>query len=186
MTEYLAAVRSGRFRFEGPVIGFAFLFVLGLSQASAQGAPEFLAEHKAWKAYSHVQNGEKVCYIYSEPIAKKGNYTRRGNPYVMVTRMVRRQDDGTIEEVSVTSGYPYKNGTNVRVRIDGKDYPFGLIHDEHAWADDEADDKTLVRAMRKGAKMTVRGTSRKDTYSLDTYSLLGFTKARQAIGKACP
>jgi len=40
--------------------------------------------------------------------------------------------------------------------------------------------------MKRGSKLTVRGTSRKDTYSLDTYSLKGFTKTHKAIVKACP
>jgi hypothetical protein len=33
--------------------------------------------------------------------------------------------------------------------------------------------------------MTVRGTSAKGTFSVDTYSLLGFTAAYQAMTDAC-
>ena len=39
--------------------------------------------------------------------------------------------------------------------------------------------------MRRGVDMTVRGTSTKNTYSLDTYSLLGFTAAYEAMQEAC-
>ena len=39
--------------------------------------------------------------------------------------------------------------------------------------------------MRRGTDMTVRGTSSKNTYSLDTYSLLGFTAAYDAMVEAC-
>ena len=33
--------------------------------------------------------------------------------------------------------------------------------------------------------MVVKGTSSRDTLTTDTYSLIGFTKAYRAIGKAC-
>jgi hypothetical protein len=39
--------------------------------------------------------------------------------------------------------------------------------------------------MKRGTDMTVRGTSVKNTYSLDTYSLLGFTAAYKAMIDAC-
>jgi hypothetical protein len=39
--------------------------------------------------------------------------------------------------------------------------------------------------MKRGNDMSVRGTSVKDTYSVDTYSLLGFTRADEAMVAAC-
>ena len=88
--------------------------------------------------------------------------------------------------MSVTSGYPFKDGSRINVQIDGKDFKFGIVQDEHAWADNADEDKSAVRAMIRGNKLTVRGTSRKDTYSLDTYSLQGFSKTYKEIVKACP
>ena len=43
----------------------------------------------------------------------------------------------------------------------------------------------MIDAMRKGSSLTVRGTSARGTEITDTYSLLGFSKAYQAIGAAC-
>ena len=39
--------------------------------------------------------------------------------------------------------------------------------------------------MKAGSDLTVRGTSTRDTFSLDTFSLLGFTAAHQAMVQAC-
>ena len=39
--------------------------------------------------------------------------------------------------------------------------------------------------MKRGTDMTVRGTSTRNTFSLDTYSLLGFTAAYDAMIEAC-
>ena len=52
--------------------------------------------------------------------------------------------------------------------------------------DRDKDDATIVRSMVKGLALSVRGTSKKGTFSLDTYSLRGFSAARKAIVKACP
>jgi hypothetical protein len=54
-----------------------------------------------------------------------------------------------------------------------------------AWAKDKQADDALVKAMIKGLDMVVKGTSSRGTETIDTYSLSGFTKAYEAIGKAC-
>ena len=150
---------------------------------AAQVKPEPLASNENWKAHSFVRDGNKVCYMHAKPAKSKGNYKRRGAPNVMVTR---RQGSRTTEEVSVTSGYPYPEGKAVRVTIDGRRFNFNLTHNEHAWMDDEAGDATVVEAMVRGRELMVRGVSLKNTYSEDTYSLIGFTKIHDALARACP
>ena len=155
----------------------------GPQGADAQVKPEPLASNATWKAHSFVRDGGKVCYMHAKPASSKGNFKRRGAPNVMVTR---RQGSRTTEEVSVTSGYPYPDGKAVRVTIDGRRFDFDLTHGEHAWVNDEAADATVVKAMIRGRALKVRGVSLKNTYSEDTYSLIGFTKIHNAIRKACP
>ncbi|MDX1424550.1 MAG: invasion associated locus B family protein, partial [Kiloniellales bacterium] len=46
-------------------------------------------------------------------------------------------------------------------------------------------DQAIVKAMRAGSSMVVKGTSSRGTVTTDTYSLLGFSKAYAAISKAC-
>ena len=168
----------------------AFLFpallaaslLFGLQSADAQVKPEPLAENAQWRAHSYMRDGTKVCYMHAKPAKSKGNYKRRGAPNVMVTR---RQGSRTTEEVSVTSGYPYPEGKAVKVTIDGRQFNFDLTHGEHAWVSDEAADATVVKAMIRGREMKVRGVSLKNTYSEDSYSLIGFTKIHDAIIRAC-
>ena len=163
------------------LVGVALL--CGIQGADAQPKPEPLASNANWAAHSFVTDGNKVCYMYAKPASSKGNYKRRGEPNVMVTR---RQGSRTTEEVSVTSGYPYPAKKPVRVTIDGRRFSFDVTQDEHAWVSEESLDATVVKAMIRGRALTVRGTSLKGTYSEDTYSLIGFTKIRDAIVRACP
>jgi hypothetical protein len=72
----------------------------------------------------------------------------------------------------------------VEAKIGGR--TFRLFTDgEHAWTRTNDEDRTLIEAMKAGASMTVRGTSVRNTYSLDTYSLSGFTAAVEAMRAAC-
>ena len=155
----------------------------GAERSHAQVKPEPLAENANWKSHTYVSDGSKVCYMHAKPAKSTGNYKRRGAPNIMVTR---RQGSRTTEEVSVTSGYPYPEDKAVRVTIDGRRYSFDLTHGEHAWVSDEEDDATVVKAMVRGRELKVRGVSLKDTFSEDTYSLIGFTKIHDAIIRACP
>lgn len=170
-----------------PALVFAaFLCVALLAEAQqghAQVKPEPLAENANWKSHTYVSDGSKVCYMHAKPAKSTGNFKRRGAPNIMVTR---RQGSRTSEEVSVTSGYPYPEGKPVKVTIDGRRYDFDLTHEEHAWVSDEEDDAIVVKAMIRGRELKVRGVSLKDTYSEDTYSLIGFTKIHDAISRACP
>lgn len=160
--------------------GFVFAVVFASAPVSAQ---EAIGTYSEWSAYQITENGNKVCYIYSQPIKQDGNYSRRGEPFAMVTRRKGRE---TFDEVSVTSGYPYKPKTPVQVKVDAKTFDFSLISDEHAWIKDEEADAKLVKEMIRGLRFSVRGTSHKNTFSIDTYSLKGFTAAHKAIAAACP
>ena len=157
------------------------ILMMGGGAASHASTPKEIDKNGAWSAYSYKEDGRLTCYMYSKPTKKEGNYKKRGDPHIMVTR--RRE----AEEVSVTSGYPYKETAQIKLNIDGRKFEFGVyVKGEHAWSDDVEEDKAVIKAMRLGNKLTVHGTSRKGTYSLDTYSLKGFTKTHKAIVKACP
>ena len=161
---------------------FAVLILAGSLAGEAQ-AQEQLSKNGAWTAFTYKEGGKLTCYMYAQPTKQEGNYSKRGPPNAMIAR---HRGSAAVEEVSVTSGYPFKDGSPINVQIDGKDFKFGIVQDEHAWADNADEDKSAVRAMIRGNKLTVRGTSRKDTYSLDTYSLKGFSKTYKEIVKACP
>jgi hypothetical protein len=146
--------------------------------------PQPIGSYRDWHAYtfnSEETNGQ-ICYIASVPTEQDGNYTRRGNPAVLVTR---RPGGEGLDEVSVQPGYSYLGGSEVTVTIDG-DSTFRLFtQGEHAWARTPEEDRRLIEAMKGGVTMKVHGTSTRQTYSDDTYSLLGFTRAYESMVQAC-
>jgi hypothetical protein len=148
--------------------------------ASAQ-APKFLGNHRDWTVYEVDDGKGKICYIASEPVNQEGNYARRGNPALLVARLPSSPPS---EQVSIQPGYAYRKGSTVEVKVEGRDFQL-FTQGEHAWARTDADDKALIEAMKRGSSMTVRGTSTRDTFSMDTYSLIGFSAAYDAMRDAC-
>jgi hypothetical protein len=154
--------------------------VLLLSTAAVAQSPEQVGKFGSWMAMKFDENGHLACYTLSEPARKEGNYTRRGNVYVLVTH---RPAQNSLGVVSFTAGYDYKPESSVLVDIDGQSFTL-YTQGDTAWAQD-SDDHKIVEAMKVGKTMIVRGTSARGTDTVDTYSLLGFGKALQAINETC-
>lgn len=161
----------------------ACLLALGFSTnlAQAQNSPQLIDVYGKWEAYTYSEDGQKVCYMGSQPTSAKGDYTQRGKIYVMVTH---RPALKLLNEVSFITGYTYKSGSEVDLRIDSKSFKL-FTHDDSAWAVNSEEDRKLVSAMKAGSTMVVVGYSSRDTKTTDTYSLSGFTNAYNAISKAC-
>jgi invasion protein IalB len=160
----------------------ALVLALTLPPALAHAqAPQFLGTYRDWNVYAFTEDSQKICYMASEPKKQEGNYTRRGEPAVLVTR---RPGPRAVDEVSVQPGYTFLDGSEVEIKVGQRTFEL-FTRGEHAWAKTEKADQELIQAMRRGLDMTVRGTSSKETYSFDTYSLLGFSNAYEAMDEAC-
>ncbi len=143
--------------------------------------PQLIGTFTSWSAYKLTENGNKVCYMISKPVADEGNYTQRGDIYALVTH---RPAENTTNVFSYMSGYPYKGESEVDVVID--DRKFGLFtHEETAWAPDSNTDGQIVSAIQSGTQMVVKGESIRGTQTTDTFSLKGSTAAHKAISTEC-
>ncbi len=158
----------------------ALTWLLAGGPAFGQGI-ERLGEYGNWRAFAFDENGEKACYIASQPTKDEGDYSKRGKIYAMVTH---RPAEKVRDEVSLAAGYTFKAESSVQVTIDSTKFQL-FPHQDTAWAPDTAGDQKLVAAMKAGSTMVVQGTSTRGTATKDTYSLSGFTKAYTAAAKAC-
>lgn len=152
----------------------------GLVPARAQ-EPEHVDTHRDWHTYTYQENGNLVCYMASKPTDEQGEYTQRGDVYLLVTH---RPAEASRDVISVITGYTYGPESEAVVTIDEK--LFNLFTSENtAWARDPATDAGLISAMKAGTSMMVKGTSTRGTETTDTYSLLGFTAAYNEISRSC-
>ena len=121
---------------------------------------------------------EDYCYIGSAPTASiipEGK--KRGDVYILVYRINKNKE----AIIQINAGYPYKNKDSIEVKVDKNNYKF-FTKDDNAWTNN---DEEVVYAMKKGVVLEVTGISKRDTKTLDTYTLNGFTSAYNKLTKDC-
>ncbi len=148
-------------------------------QASAQTA-ERVATHTAWSVF--VASNPRECYIVAPPTSSEA---RRDGQAVTVNRgdirlfVTFRPGDGVANEVSFTGGYPFREGSPVRLEVGSDSFtmsPGRGDAGEWAWTD-PSEDARAVAAMRRGANAKITAMSGRGNTTIDTFSLIGFTAA---------
>lgn len=159
-----------------------FFSVMLIFSATAKASePKLLGTFGDWTAYSFTENGNKVCYMASQPKTAVGNYTSRGDVFALIAH---RPAEKTKDVFSYITGYPYKPGSDVTITVNGRTHKL-FTQDDTAWAADAAGDRALSQGIRAGTTMIVKGTSKRGTLTTDTFGLSGSSKAYQAISSAC-
>jgi invasion protein IalB len=161
--------------------------ILGLSAAAAATSPAQspnivkIGGAEGWDAYADTVSSKKICYLIGKPEKSEPAKVKRGAVYASVTH---RPSEKRFNEVSFNSGYLFKEGSDADLSIGGK--KFSLFTDKDgAWTRDAQTDKAVVEALAHGREAVIKGTSARGTATTDTYNLTGFTKALDAIDKAC-
>ena len=158
------------------------LVLLASTATAVAQTPDRLGVYKDWTAYSYADSRGKVCYVASQPKDVEPKNVNRGPIFFMVST---RPAEKVRNEASVLVGYPLKQDSKVSVDIDGKTFTM-FTKEDGAWVENVAEESVLVEALKAGAKMVVKGTSRRGTNTVDYYSLSGISLALDSIAKACP
>ena len=162
--------------------GLAVLLV-SVAAADAAPAPVNVGKFRSWMAVMLQDAGDKFCYVHGIPVRKRGDRSGRGATYVQVVQLPLPSDRHT-DELLFTAGYRFRPNSTVTLNIDGKKFRL-MTQEDTAWTEDVKVDPDLVRAMKKGRRMVVRGTTDSGAATVDTYSLHGFTAAYRAASEAC-
>lgn len=163
----------------------AFVAVSAPDQGAAQQTANRVEAYRDWSVFT-ADDGGPVCWVVTQPqssqATRNGQRVRvnRGDIYLMVAM---RPQQGVTNEVSVVSGYPYRENSTVRTEIGSDRYEM-FTRGENAWLRPGQDDG-MIEAMKKGAVATVTGISSRGTTTTDRFSLLGFTDALNAARSRC-
>ncbi len=161
-----------------PVLAGVVISAMAVSASMAQ-SPTKINQFNAWGAYSYKNGGNKVCYVLSIPTKKEPADRDHGDIFFLVSQ---KPGQNVSYEPQVEVGYPFKEGSNVIVDIDGKSFSM-FTKGRNAWVENAAMEPALVKAMRAGRSMNVSAKSRRGTGTSYTYSLSGITAALKEIGK---
>jgi invasion protein IalB len=153
--------------------------------AAAAPAPQptLLGQFGDWGAYTASPGGKKVCFALAKPANSKTVPPNRPRDpaYMFISS---RPAEKVRDEVSIIFGYGFKPNADASIEISGAAYAM-YTQADGAWVKNAAEETRLVDAMRKGADLTVKGTSAKGTASTDVYSLRGLPEALNRVGQEC-
>jgi len=153
--------------------------------AAAAPAPQptLLGQFGDWGAYTASPGGKKVCFALAKPASSKTTPPNRPRDpaYMFISS---RPAEKVRDEVSIIFGYGFKPNADASIEISGAAYAM-YTQADGAWVKNAAEETRLVDAMRKGADLTVKGTSAKGTASTDVYSLRGLPEALNRVGQEC-
>lgn len=129
----------------------------------------------------------KECWVASKP--KKTSNQKNGRA-VSVKRsdillfVSYRPGSEVAAEVAFTGGYPFKENSNVSLKVDEATYEM-FVEGEWAWPASPGEDAKIVTAMRRGAEAVLVGESSRGTVTTDTFSLIGLTASLEEAEKLC-
>jgi invasion protein IalB len=151
--------------------------------AAGDAQPTLLGQYGDWGAYTASPGGNKVCFALAKPKAVKTEPEgrKRDPSYVFVST---RPADKVKNEVSVIIGYPFKTSSDATAEIGTAKFAM-YTQNDGAWIKNVSEEARMVDAMRKGADLTVKGTSGRGTQSTDQYSLKGLAQALDKIEQEC-
>lgn len=183
--------------------------------AAAQESNNRVAAHTDWSVFEEPpscrasvsdisecpqdQLVPRQCWIVSSP---KEVVNKKGDRIVAVDRgdillFVSYQPSADVKgQVSFKSGYPFAEGAVVRLQISDSSFDLiargvdnrgtpGLDEAQLAWSKSDDDDARIIDSMKRGADAVVTGQSRRNTTTIDTFSLFGFTAAVEDAEKRC-
>lgn len=177
----------------GIVWGLAVIAVIAMAlgvhpamaqQNSATESRNRVAVHNDWSVF--MEETPLLCWSVSQP--RESVHTRDGrvvsvrrSQILLLISFNPKDQDGW---VSFHSGYPYRDGSEVSVNIDGQIFEM-FTGGETAWTNTDEDDTRMIRALKLGGEAVVTGVSRRGTTTKDTFSLLGVTAATEDAQNRC-
>lgn len=153
------------------------LWLAGAASAETKQVETF----NSWTLYANKDGNASVCFVLSSPTSTEPAGAKRSPVHFYVSAWPR---DGVRSEISVKNGYPFRKGSEVTVTV-GSDAFKLFTQDERAYVNDPIEELKLLESMKKGSTMVVEGVSERGTATKDTYSLMGISKAMQALATGC-
>jgi hypothetical protein len=161
------------------LLSLALNLSLAVPSVAAQTRPHLVGEFGAWRVYKARQGTGPFCYALSSPSERKPSGLKRDPGFLFVSHGFHASD-----EVSLEFGYRIKTKARSTISIGAEQFEL-MEQGEQAWLTREARQPPAIAAMKRELVATVRATSARGNETQDVYSLKGFSKAYDAMRRAC-
>lgn len=142
---------------------------------ATEAGPKKIGDFADWIAATNSESGQTVCYAFTRAQSSAPALSGRGKVVLTVTERAYGRD-----AVAIEAGLTYPTNTTVTVQVNQTGLDF-YTHGQDAFA---RDGKAAVAAFNRGSRAIARSPAPREV--TDTFSLKGFSKAYEAIEKACP
>lgn len=169
----------------GKILLGASLCLSVVFSANAQDSNNLVSTKESWSVFRD-EGGQASCWAVSAPVkvvnTRNGQAVdvRRGD--IMLYATFTKDQPNAI--IAFTSGYPFRDGSKVSLRVGSSEYDL-FTKGEWAWPASPQDDKAIVDAFKRGVDAVLVGVSGRGTTTTDTFSLIGFTAAHDDARALC-
>ena len=145
-------------------------------------SPSPLATFGEWGAYTAGAGKGRTCYALSKPGQRAPANLKRDPAYVFISN---RPGEGVKNEVSIIMGFDVKADAAATADVGSNSFEM-VAKAANLWVKNPAKEGEFIEALRKGQRLVVKASSKKDNVTTDTYTLAGLLPAMDRIGKECP
>lgn len=157
---------------------FAAMAVMIASEAAA--APSAIAKYKDWTVFQDTVGGSRVCFAATEATDKAPKSASHGDVWFYVTNWSNSSGGS---QPSIKVGYELRADRPGKIRIGRATWAM-FSNANEAFAED-ADDRAIISALRKGSEVRVEATSERNTQVAYHFSLKGSADAIDRAATAC-
>ena len=157
-----------------------FLLFYFMVSNSFANTPKSSGKYKNWESFTLTTDKVKVCFAQTKPTKRAPAVIKRNSSRIFVTF---RPSENINDEISITSGYAYKNST-VSAKSGKSNFSF-FSQGDFAWLLDENEERKFIKIMKRATDLMIKGKTKDGAETTDHYSMMGFTKAYNTAKKTC-
>ena len=146
-----------------------------------QGQAMLLESAGKWQAFSSQQGRSKVCYALSKAETRIPANLKDVEGLLFVSS---RPGEGVRNEISFVMNFDLKEGVEHQAIIGNERFAL-VAKGQNMWLKNPAEEPRMLDALRRGAGLEVKGTSKRGNPTSDKYSLAGISQIVKRAEDAC-
>jgi len=167
------------------LLSLSVLALPGIAQAqrapSGQGQALLLESAGKWQAFSSQQGRSKICYALTKAESRSPANLKDVEGLLFISN---RPTEGVRNEISLVMNFDLKEDAEHQAII-GSDRFVLVAKGQNVWLKNPAEEGRMLDALRKGAALEIKGTSKRGNATTDKYSLAGISQIVKRAEDAC-
>jgi invasion protein IalB len=149
--------------------------------SAGQGQAMLLETAGKWQAFSSQQGRTKVCYALSKAESRTPANLKDVEGLLFVSS---RPAEGVRNEISFVMNFDVKEGVEHQAIIGNERFAL-VAKGKNMWLKNPAEEPRMLDALRRGAGLEIKATSKRGNPTADKYSLSGMSQAVKRAEDAC-